>query len=124
MVMGPALVALVLVVVNKPTDVETLVAPLARNPDVSGAKDPLVSCMDRLDVGEEIVVEVEVRYNDKPDDGSSGRAGVLVLLQEPRTLETLTTSRTVHPDHWLQFVLVLRDVVEVDYAHMSVHVGI
>lgn len=55
--MCSALVVLVLVIVNKPANIEALVASLAGDPDVPGMKDPQVSCMDRLRVGEKIVVE-------------------------------------------------------------------
>lgn len=64
--------------------------------------------MDRLCVGEEIVVEfvLEVRHDNESNCSSTNGAGVLVLLQELGALQSLTTSGTIHPDHWLAFVFV------------------
>ena len=58
MVVRSALVALVLVVVDEPADIEALITPLAGNPDVVRAKDPLISSMYCLRIGEEVVVEL------------------------------------------------------------------
>ncbi len=83
-VVRPALVALVFVVVDEPADVEARVASLARNPDVPRAEDSLVSRLDGLGVGQEMVVErvLEVRYHNESNDCPAGRAGARVLLQE------------------------------------------
>ena len=64
-----------------------------------------------------VTIFIVLGDHDEANDGSTRLAQILVLFQKLCTLETLSTSRTVKPDHRLLLVFVLRDFVEVDYAH-------